>query len=170
MLGSFQKSTTRITPACAGKSWTVSAYKDAYRDHPRVCGEKACIVISSAKLSGSPPRVRGKGRKGRKNMEFERITPACAGKRVICPCFMISEGDHPRVCGEKCPAFHVAACPAGSPPRVRGKGGIFAGRVGADRITPACAGKRHSLFCTFGSERDHPRVCGEKPGIWSGVA
>ena len=29
-----------ITPAYAGKSWTVSAYKDAYRDHPRVCGEK----------------------------------------------------------------------------------------------------------------------------------
>ena len=31
-------------------------------------------------------------------------------------------------------------------------------------ITPACAGKRNSQHTTFTSERDHPRVCGEKGG------
>ena len=31
------------------------------------------------------------------------------------------------------------------------------------RITPAYAGKRHSLFHSTEVEQDHPRLCGEKP-------
>ena len=30
----------RITPACAGKSAEIAAYKALTADHPRMCGEK----------------------------------------------------------------------------------------------------------------------------------
>ena len=36
----FNKFSTRITPAYAGKSVSVELTPEAYEDHPRVCGEK----------------------------------------------------------------------------------------------------------------------------------
>ena len=69
-----------ITPACAGKRekglWRFCEYKD----HPRVCGEKRCLFLLGEHLLGSPPRVRGKVKKGEKRYIISRITPACAGK------------------------------------------------------------------------------------------
>ena len=50
----------------------------------------------------------------------------------------------------------------GSPPRVRGKGGRFAGLAHRFGITPACAGKRRPGFRLIHANGDHPRVCGEK--------
>ena len=51
----------RITPACAGRRYTVLREYAVYRDHPRVCGEKACSLQKKRMRSGSPPRVRGEG-------------------------------------------------------------------------------------------------------------
>ena len=50
---------------------------------------------------GSPPRVRGKGKKAVLVVFVLGITPACAGKST--PAFnpFVSVKDHPRVCGEK---------------------------------------------------------------------
>ena len=50
----------------------------------------------------------------------------------------------------------------GSPPRVRGKVGKKVLENSADRITPACAGKRQERLLFLQVLRDHPRVCGEK--------
>ena len=50
----------RITPACAGKSLSVTFFPSVSRDHPRVCGEKDLIVYGRTWEEGSPPRVRGK--------------------------------------------------------------------------------------------------------------
>ena len=91
----------RITPACAGKSVTKIARPEVCKDHPRVCGEKpirfGCLVWGG----GSPPRVRGKVLAVLPLVNELRITPACAGKRLVgyeCP---VPVWDHPRVCGEK---------------------------------------------------------------------
>ena len=90
------------------------------------------------------------------------ITPAYAGKRIILHRDDAPLRDHPRVCGEKRLAAFQFSRSQGSPPRMRGKGVKHRdGRVRVG-ITPAYAGKSHSLFGTFGAERDHPRVCGEK--------
>ena len=35
------ESIDRITPACAGKSFVLSPYSPAMKDHPRMCGEKS---------------------------------------------------------------------------------------------------------------------------------
>ena len=49
-----------ITPACAGKSEKKVPFLPPHQDHPRVCGEKTCLIMSSRFWMGSPPRMRGK--------------------------------------------------------------------------------------------------------------
>ena len=71
-----------ITPACAGKSPVSPRRRDVGEDHPRVCGEKCFLRFFSACRAGSPPPVRGKGRRRGLLRKADRITPACAGKRL----------------------------------------------------------------------------------------
>ena len=151
-----------ITPAYAGKRERGCCEAAARGDHPRVCGEKVSLLPEGAETEGSPPRMRGKdsGRQGTE--DAPGITPAYAGKSPRPSRRKPPRKDHPRVCGEK-RFFKVLLHPApGSPPRMRGKAQItehFAGVVG---ITPAYAGKSSTSSWSAASNRDHPRVCGEK--------
>ena len=72
--------------------------------------------------------------------------------------------DHPRVCGEK--RFHLAhgLSVPGSPPRMRGKVTLLYALADREGITPAYAGKSLRRIRLDRVPRDHPRVCGEKPG------
>ena len=71
-----------ITPAYAGKSGEQFPAWRVLQDHPRVCGEK-CFSSSSLKYSsGSPPRMRGKGKDVARCRTKSRITPAYAGKSL----------------------------------------------------------------------------------------
>ena len=54
----------------------------------------------------------------------------------------------------------------GSSPRVRGKVILGTLRKNLLGIIPACAGKSVSWHACPMRLEDHPRVCGEKPGIW----
>ena len=112
--------------------------------------------------AGSPPRVRGKESSLSPCKLIVRITPACAGKRFSRRVFCIAVQDHPRVCGEKGAGQGANPARLGSPPRVRGKGPCYLGRVVREGITPACAGKSNLFRCGCLSYQDHPRVCGEK--------
>ena len=151
-----------ITPACAGKRQKPSFTRHRIEDHPRVCGEKIFLAIVDAFKQGSPPRVRGKG--VRREIEFAKmgITPACAGKRLLCGHNRSAGQDHPRVCGEKKHRICLTAFLAGSPPRVRGKDLSRMSCHSSTGITPACAGKSVFGRCFRCRGRDHPRVCGEK--------
>ena len=151
-----------ITPACAGKSAGNAEDEVLTWDHPRVCGEKASPVFFALFLSGSPPRVRGKGSSTSRWERRPWITPACAGKRASADCGREAPEDHPRVCGEKFIRLALPDLHRGSPPRVRGKGYPFQHPCCLVGITPACAGKSRRC-CPPGSPHwDHPRVCGEK--------
>ena len=90
------------------------------------------------------------------------ITPAYAGKSYCSRRRGSDPQDHPRVCGEKHTAQRAIGYAGGSPPRMRGK--VMFAILGSviPRITPAYAGKRHSVFGYGRNTRDHPRVCGEK--------
>ena len=112
----------RITPACAGK-----------RDFEGV---------GSPLEKGSPPLARGKGRLWRRTDATTRITPACAGKSKKAPALTKSEGDHPRLRGEKFARADIMSRNAGSPPLARGK---------------VCCLWYSSLVLG-----DHPRLRGEK--------
>ena len=132
----------RITPACAGKSSRHPVLLLQPEDHPRVCGEKYNFINRNPPKHGSPPRVRGKDWKSFSVFLHDRITPACAGKRVCIPMRSCGRGDHPRVCGEKLIFSLSHLLKQGSPPRVRGKEVTSRQNFVWIRITPACAGKR----------------------------
>ena len=72
--------TSRITPACAGKTRNLSACRQATGDHPRMRGED---------FDGHCPYPR-----------FPWITPACAGKTLWRACLDFRVKDHPRMRGE----------------------------------------------------------------------
>ena len=112
---------TRITPACAGKSFRHFPRTVCVQDHPRVCGEKTHVLSSFLTCSGSPPRVRGKEELIAVDKLNDGITPACAGKSFGAAAKSIDSRDHPRVCGEKLYVDTLGFLKVGSPPRVRGK-------------------------------------------------
>ena len=70
----------RITPACAGKTFTRTPEISSCQDHPRVCGKNVEVISPSVMQSGSPPRVREKLNSITDHPKIARITPACAGK------------------------------------------------------------------------------------------
>ena len=162
VMPSTRMSAARITPAYAGKSILPHLFDCAGWDHPRVCGEKFFNVSSVWSLTGSPPRMRGKGLQNLSRPCWYGITPAYAGKSYEAFFSFCRRRDHPRVCGEKAAAAAPAHNQSGSPPRMRGKERQAWPASAAMGITPAYAGKRvvdvpFSTFCW-----DHPRVCGEK--------
>ena len=131
-----------ITPAYAGKSHRKQHHQTENRDHPRVCGEKSCPSIFFRNSSGSPPRMRGKGRSSILSSTCTGITPAYAGKRLQEQPKTLEAWDHPRVCGEKSLTFPKSLLMKGSPPRMRGKAPETYRYVAGYGITPAYAGKR----------------------------
>lgn len=88
-----------------------------------MCGEKCEAYARIHGMVGSPPRMRGKALENGGGSLDVRITPACAGKRLIQARHAVKRQDHPRVCGEKSSPFNLFMTLWGSPPRMRGKGG-----------------------------------------------
>ena len=160
---------SRITPACAGKTTTDPAHTTARRDHPRVCGENSAGLSSQTLSRGSPPRVRGKPYETIVLARDKRITPACAGKTFSTGLWRSAKEDHPRVCGENPPPSVPCLHSTGSPPRVRGKHRGTRQRRGRTRITPACAGKTYRSGVERITGKDHPRVCGENRAQLQGL-
>ena len=113
-------------------------------------------------MSGSSPRVRGKGRRRIRKPDRLRIIPAGAGKSQHRYLERKSLWDHPRGCGEKSPRAKPLARLRGSSPRVRGKAAQGPPRRGPQGIIPAGAGKRRGPCPPRRGRRDHPRGCGEK--------
>ena len=160
--GSYFVSCYRITPAYAGKrSRGKSRYYRVW-DHPRLCGEKPPNQKKMLLQIGSPPPMRGKGRKKGKGQGKNRITPAYAGKSCNAAAHGFCKGDHPRLCGEKGSMSDLSAHPKGSPPPMRGKGRYHFDFDTTTGITPAYAGKSSSWSTTPSWKKDHPRLCGEK--------
>ena len=71
--------------------------------------------------------------------------------------------DHPRTCGENIDNSQLIVLALGSPPHLRGKPVSLILLIFLMRITPAPAGKTHSVIKTGSPPKDHPRTCGENP-------
>ena len=131
-----------ITPAYAGKSARLLQCQGSSRDHPRLCGEKSFTPLCESLYIGSPPPMRGKVAVCGDLCNYERITPAYAGKRRATPKNVLLLRDHPRLCGEKLTIRSRQITFAGSPPPMRGKGVEQQKSRLLIRIAPAYAGKR----------------------------
>ena len=114
-------SSTRITPAWAGKRHSEQPKITQNKDHPRVGGEKFSRPGGQSAGAGSPPRGRGKATLRQKIRVSRGITPAWAGKRRVEEQDLTQPRDHPRVGGEKWWKLPITWAGAGSPPRGRGK-------------------------------------------------
>ena len=113
-------------------------------------------------IGSSPPLTRGKVPALAALRNRRGITPAYAGKRIAGTCIKESKKDHPRLRGEKeSPAGHTMTV-AGSPPLTRGKASVLYSIIPPPRITPAYAGKSLFLPVWDSTQRDHPRLRGEK--------
>ena len=113
--------TSGITPAHAGKRGRQACSIAGSEDHPRACGEKTATDIISGKVTGSPPRMRGKVLDIVRFVSLFGITPAHAGKSICTRRCATHRRDHPRACGEKLPPRDHGRVFKGSPPRMRGK-------------------------------------------------
>ena len=77
----IKRLTNGITPAYAGKSPHARGQTCHGQDHPRLCGEKQFRAVPPDGYIGSPPPMRGKDVTALVKIQFQRITPAYAGKR-----------------------------------------------------------------------------------------
>ena len=97
----------RITPAYAGKSKRIAPSSVLFGDHPRVCGEKVLVRLFGPFRGGSPPRMRGKGRRAIRALSVRGITPAYAGKVCTVPLRPFCIGITPAYAGKstrcRCP-------------------------------------------------------------------
>ena len=154
----------RITPACAGTTKSQFRIDIFTEDHPRVCGNHAPCLLLSACYLGSPPRVREPLLQVRGVDHVFGITPACAGTTAAVDSAQPSGRDHPRVCGNHKSGLSAVHPRPGSPPRVREplRADLF--REIVHGITPACAGTTPGFFQSAPGARDHPRVCGNHSG------
>ena len=117
----FMWAATRITPAYAGKSCMQHTALGWCWDHPRLCGEKFSEYGNASSCIGSPPPMRGKVVYLVTNTLGIRITPAYAGKSLLCSTKRLYNKDHPRLCGEKLKHMIKNTGGKGSPPPMRGK-------------------------------------------------
>ena len=139
--GSTAAPSSRLIPACAGKTWPTAPPSWFRRAHPRVCGENTHASSCACAIFGSSPRVRGKRPPRPSGTRRRRLIPACAGKTRPWAHADLRQEAHPRVCGENmrrpCRMFSCE----GSSPRVRGKPTTPVARRGSSGLIPACAGK-----------------------------
>ena len=112
---------------------------------------------------GSAPRARGTRPFTRYLLDYDRISPACAGNTRTRGTSAVDRPDQPRVRGEHHNREIATATDTGSAPRARGTRQRREGVPGDRRISPACAGNtpRSPTRCSTGT--DQPRVRGEHP-------
>ena len=154
---------SRLIPACAGKTSAVSSLPRPSRAHPRVCGENLMMEWSRVREMGSSPRVRGKLPRCFCQVVGVGLIPACAGKTWKPFARSPKERAHPRVCGENAAQKRRSNSAPGSSPRVRGKHPEHQPQGNFRRLIPACAGKTPNISGGFSRPGAHPRVCGENP-------
>ena len=93
------------------------------------------------------------------------ITPASAGKTFFYHVAMVDVQYRPHVCGKNISDILKMVRVLGSPPRMREKLNLKRFIRLNERITPAYAGKTHTLTYAPSLDQDHPRVCGKNENL-----
>ena len=130
----------RIIPAYAGNTTNLGRTLTLDGDHPRVCGEHLCTVRWSMQVVGSSPRMRGTRLDHFSYPASIGIIPAYAGNTCCESGESYGRRDHPRVCGEHCPAGGTCFPRQGSSPRMRGTLMAYILKSCVIGIIPAYAG------------------------------
>ncbi len=152
----------RFIPACAGNATVAGCLFFSSTVHPRVRGERASSMSTTATLSGSSPRARGTRRPRQLPQQSQRFIPACAGNAVLVPLIVFAVRVHPRVRGERVRHSRSRSVGIGSSPRARGTLTKSQRKQMNERFIPACAGNASGIVSLSNSATVHPRVRGER--------
>ncbi len=153
----------RKTPASAGRTPSSAPPSPGRSEHPRVGGEDEHLPRGLAQVRGTPPRRRGGPQVLEQHQRGQRNTPASAGRTVSPSACASSATEHPRVGGEdSCSSSSVGGC-CGTPPRRRGGPGEDDRVDGADRNTPASAGRTRRTGRPRPLQRNTPASAGRTP-------
>ena len=147
LLGTLRVYLLRITPACAGKTFSTSELTEVHEDHPRLRGKDIVPHDREAFRLGSPPLARERPIPVQQMQLQLRITPACAGKTLPKTGSLIPKEDHPRLRGKDLTILSTLSARLGSPPLARERQAQEMAQKINNGITPACAGKTLSLLC-----------------------
>ena len=131
---------------------------------PCIRREKHSAASFQTGGAGSSPHMRGKLIAVIQVDVQRRITPAYAGKSPAPAHTPTFRRDHPRIRGEKIISLFYLPRQGGSPPHTRGKVESTLAQYRKLGITPAYAGKSYLAFRTAYTNKDHPRIRGEKSG------
>ena len=135
--------------------------RNAWKAHPRACGENGRGLIPSVPREGSSPRMRGKPEAASDGLELPRLIPAHAGKTTRQRRTRELARAHPRACGENESGFLRGSFEAGSSPRMRGKHLDCPAWAASEGLIPAHAGKTKAPGAIISKYPAHPRACGE---------
>ena len=155
------RASRRLTPACAGTTGRSTCRPAGCWAHPRVRGDDPDVIRVEDVISGSPPRARGRPRRGRELELDVRLTPACAGTTQSTPPRRASSQAHPRVRGDDSGRICSSAVARGSPPRARGRPPDPPTSLRPGGLTPACAGTTRPARALPCGRWAHPRVRGD---------
>ena len=150
-----------IIPAYAGStaarrcSWLCS------RDHPRIRGEHAAVLLASSVCAGSSPHTRGARARRRRSRLLLRIIPAYAGSTGPGVFDPPRGRDHPRIRGEHIGQWFGPRAYGGSSPHTRGALPRHLRSRLASGIIPAYAGSTCRSLGRSSRWSDHPRIRGE---------
>ena len=150
-----------LIPARAGKTRSICGSSGCAEAHPRACGENQRTLRYPRHQAGSSPRVRGKLILWGPVPVTLGLIPARAGKTFPDPAKTSIPAAHPRACGENCAWCLGRWGLVGSSPRVRGKPRRSRCCPRPRGLIPARAGKTKGKTTVCGSQRAHPRACGE---------
>ena len=73
--------------------------------HPRLCGDRSLLGVTSVLGGGSSPPVRGSDFSSARADNSGRFIPACAGIGASSPYVGIAVTVHPRLCGDRRDSF-----------------------------------------------------------------
>ncbi len=150
-----------LTPAWAGTASTSAGSSFANRAHPRVGGDGQVVDVLHNRMTGSPPRGRGRPHLGCLPEATLGLTPAWAGTARGFLALARWRGAHPRVGGDG-PRFSSARKVArGSPSRGRGRLDTKQRPRAHGGLTPAWAGTARGFLALARWRGAHPRVGGD---------
>ncbi len=151
----------RATPACAGTTSPSGSASPRTPGYPRVCGDDFSSTAAARRMTGLPPRVRGRLHGIAGSDTGWGATPACAGTTPRHQSHRPRTPGYPRVCGDDLESVQEPVGCFGLPPRVRGRPASSRDGNGSTRATPACAGTTRWLTAVrVAHEGLPPRVRG----------
>ena len=116
-----EKAVERLIPAGAGQTTHHPGRGTSAGAHLRGCGADVMTTLSSPKMEGSSPRVRGRLSRRIVGWRKPGLIPAGAGQTSSHSAHGSSLTAHPRGCGADMCVAGEARAPQGSSPRVRGR-------------------------------------------------